>query len=141
MEVAMKRVVPTVGRAVLLLAYLIGAQAFLSRASAIANQTYQYTPYVLCLSLTAILLGALLRCDVFFDKKRTFRIDWLSLLLIGIPSLLIAFSQILLFSLFQNVPIPHGFEVILFGDKLPIFGGVLLGYTVINSMFAVKGEN
>lgn len=132
----MKRAIAVIIRAVAVLAYLIFACWFLQYEKSIASKTYNMMRLALLLPTVSVLFGVLLRCDVFFSPFR-FRADWLSLLLLGLPSLLLAYFIPLGFTLLQNVPLPN-FVSLLWANDVPVFAGTLFGYTLINGLFEQK---
>lgn len=134
----MKRTLLTVVRAILLLAYVICASRFLQYEKGLASQTFNFMPEGLLLPTVSVVLGAVLRCDVFFGGFR-FRVDWLSLLVLGLPSLLLAYFMPLGFLFLRNVPLPN-FVTWLWEDTAPVFAGTLFGYTVINGLFVHKAS-
>ena len=129
----MKRTLLTVIRAILLLAYVICASVFLQYEKGLASQTFNFMPEVLLLPTVSVVFGAVLRCDVFFGGCR-FRVDWLNLLVLGLPSLLLAYFTPLGFLFLRNVSLPN-FVTWLLGYTVPVLAGTLFGYTVINSLF------
>jgi hypothetical protein len=137
----MRKILFPLIRAVVLLAYIFAAQAFISWTLAIANQTFHYTTYALCFALASILLGILLRSDVFFKGPVTFHVDWLSLLIIGIPCLILTFGELILITFFANEQLPGFVSTIFWQQYTPAFGGIIFGYTLINSLFTAQGGN
>ncbi len=122
-------------RMVVVLGFLIGMQVLIRNAEIIRSQTYQMMPYAVVAPLAAILFGALLRSDVFFQKHKVFKVDWLSLVLIGLPTLLVTLATPIAFTVLASMPLPK-FYSILMGNQIQMLAGVAFGYTVINSLFA-----
>jgi hypothetical protein len=140
MEATMKKPLLVLFRAILLLVFIIVMMEVLSYASAVKNQTFNIIAYFLPLAFSSILFGAVLRSDFLFTGKRSFKIDWLSLLLIGLPSLVFTFTYPLMFYVFPKLQLPGFVSEFLFWDKLPLVCGVLFGYTIVNSLFQEKKE-
>lgn len=134
----MKRPLMTLIRIALLFAYVLIMIQVLSSAEAISKQTFRFMPYYLLAPSLSILFGAVLRSDVFFKAGYAFRADWFSLILIGLSSLLCAFSSPLIMWLIPNQPLPGFFAVFLFRPEFPMISGVIFGYTIVNSLFEVK---
>ncbi len=124
-------------RMVVILGFLVGMQILIQNAETIRSQTYQMMPYAVVAPLAAILFGALLRSDVFFQKNKVFRVDWLSLVLIGLPTLLVTMATPIAFTVLANMPLPKFYSVLM-SDQIQMLAGVAFGYTVINSLYTAK---
>lgn len=116
----------------LYLMHVIGQEARM-----VAQQQYNAVPSVIVVLVASILFGALLRSDLFFARAKFVRVDWLSLLLIGLPSLLAALVVPFLFLLQPTVELP-GFIAFFYGEPVRLLCGIVFGYTVVNSLFAMK---
>ncbi len=126
-------------RLIAIAAFLVLMHVVSQQVQIIKQQQYNAMPYLLFIFAASIVFGALLRSDVLFQKNKVFRVDWISLLLIGLPSLIAAASIPVIFLIQPSVELP-GFIAYLYSENVRLLAGTLFGYTLVNSLVACKGE-
>ncbi|GAB6173672.1 hypothetical protein JCM15765_31500 [Paradesulfitobacterium aromaticivorans] len=104
------------------------------------SQTLNAYPSMIFDAIFPVLMGLLLEGPNFLTKMKirgSWGIDWLKLVTLGIPTLVITTSHLLYFSPIGNFVYP----ILLpwnYNDQAAIISGVIFGYVLINSIKKVQ---
>lgn len=104
---------------------------------------FDIKPFIIFASIFSIFMGMLLRLPKLIieikDKKR-WSIDWVKVLVIGIPSIYIAMIRLLAIAYGKNLLFFN--EVMLLGDfTFTYIAGVIFGYVLLDSLKSNDSSN
>ncbi|MET0961184.1 MAG: hypothetical protein ABWX58_12770 [Psychrobacillus psychrotolerans] len=104
---------------------------------------FDIKPFIIFASIFSIFMGMLLRLPKLIieikDKKR-WSIDWVKVLVIGIPSIYIAMIPLLAIAYGKNLLFFN--EVMLLGDfTFTYIAGVIFGYVLLDSLKSNNSSN
>ncbi|WP_047154508.1 hypothetical protein [Aneurinibacillus tyrosinisolvens] len=97
------------------------------------------TLYWIYFTLFPILNGLLLKIGglvIKAKRKGKWRIDWIKVIVIGIPMLYITLIPMLSFTLFLGINLPFsGYIMTIGGGKLTFISGTIVGYVLLDSLY------
>ncbi|MGD7054371.1 hypothetical protein [Sutcliffiella horikoshii] len=99
-----------------------------------AQMNYNFWPQVIFAALFPILIGILLRLPKLIkeiQQKKSWSVNWMKLLAVGLPTLYVALVPLLsLTSLFRYIP----FVMDIIHLDLATLAGVVFGYVLLDSL-------
>lgn len=106
------------------------------------SRTYDPTYYWTFLSIYPILVGVMLalpRLIKLFGQEGSWKVDWIPLLLVGFPSLLVAITPILWLAEFaQNWKTAT--LIFMYTPNLTFVAGILFGFVLVSSFGRQRAE-
>jgi hypothetical protein len=103
------------------------------------ESTYDFTGVFLFMSLFPIIVGILLALPQFFVsymRKGSWKVDWVALLAMGLPALLVAITPMLVNLSFEGQLVAS----ILLHPSLVTVAGILFGFVLVTSFNKQESE-
>ncbi len=121
--------------------FVIAAEQLRRHLEKLFGTTYDPTYYWTFLSIYPILVGVLLALPQLvklFGQEGSWKVDWIPLLVVGFPSLLVAITPILCLAEFAQWKITA--LIFMYTPNLTFVAGILFGFVLVSSFGRQKFE-